>query len=169
MAHLRESWLLVGGAVRVHTDLAICGIPESVTTTGIEPKIPNPESALKSTLDFDSLLTSNFLSDITIQCGSELFAAHKAILAGRSDVFKTMLASDMEEVKSGVIHVTDVTIRALEIILRYIYTGNVKEDKLDSNSLLDIIHGAEKYALDELKQCCFRKLAARITDENAGA
>ena len=124
---------------------------------------------MNGTMDFDSLFASKFLSDIIVHCGSEVFPAHRAILAGGSRVFSTMLTSDMDEVKSGGINVTDMTAPTLKTIMCYMYTGKVKVDKLDADSLLEIIHEAEKYGLEELKNYCFRKLATCITDENVGA
>ena len=150
-------------------DLTIFGTPESSTNTGNADIIPKPKTPLNIHMDFESLFASHFLSDITVHCGSEVFPAHKAILAGRSDVFKAMLASDMEEVKSGVIHVPDMTAKSLEIILWYLYTGKLKEEDLHPDALLDIIYGAEKYGLEELKNYCFRKLVACVNEENVGA
>ena len=120
-------------------------------------------------MNFESLLGSELFSDIRVKCGFVVFPAHKVILAGRSEVFKTLLSSGLEEVKSGVIHVTDMTASDFEIILRYLYTGKVNEQKLDCDLLLKIVHGAEKYGLGELKNYCFGKLAGDINDETAGA
>ena len=150
-------------------DLTIFGTPESSTNTGNADIIPKPKTPLNIHMDFESLFASHFLSDITVHCGSEVFPAHKAILAGRSDVFRAMLASDMEEVKSGLIHVPDMTAKSFEIILSYLYTGKLKEEDLHPDALLDIIYGAEKYGLEELKNYCFRKLVACVNEENVGA
>ena len=79
-----------------------------------------------------------------------------------------MLVSDMEEDKSGVIHVTDMGSKTFKGILYYMYTGKV-DAELDSNSLLEIIYGAEKYGLTDLKNYCFRKLVTCISEENVGA
>ena len=77
-------------------------------------------TALKTAMSFESLLGDSELADIQIQCGAEEFPAHKAILAGRSDVFKRMLTSDMAEVQLGIVTVIDMTANVFEIMLRYI-------------------------------------------------
>ena len=72
-----------------------------------------------------------------------------------------MLLSDMEEVKSGVINVIDIAADTMKVILRYMYTGQV-DTELDSDSLLQILYGAEKYELKDLKLYCFSKLVTNI-------
>ena len=64
-----------------------------------------------------------------------------------------MLTSDMEEVNSGLIRITDMTPSTFQHILRYIYTGALGDDT-DSEDLLELTYGAEKYGLEELKKHC---------------
>ena len=68
-----------------------------------------------------------------------------------------MLMSDMQEAHAGTLHVEDISTTTFDIILRYIYTGKVSTE-LDPDLLHEIIYGAEKYGLNELKNYCFRKL-----------
>ena len=82
-------------------------------------------------------------------------------------MFKRMLSCEMEEVSSGVIVVTDISPAAFEIILRYMYTGKMSQE-VESDMMLHIIYGAEKYGLDELKNYCFAKLVTGLNEENAG-
>ena len=82
-------------------------------------------------------------------------------------MFRAMLESDMDEVKTGVIVVTDMTATVFAILLRYMNTGKVDPD-LDSDCFLEIIYGAEKYGLRELKNYCFTKLLKCISEGNVG-
>ena len=43
VAQLRRNWLLVGGAVKVHVDLAIVGSPKSASTSRMDYEIPRAE------------------------------------------------------------------------------------------------------------------------------
>ena len=52
-----------------------------------------------------------------------------------------MLTCEMSEVKSGVITVTNMTPKALRILIQYMYTGEV-EDELDFDLLPQIIYGS---------------------------
>ena len=79
-----------------------------------------------------------------------------------------MLTSDMEEANSGLINITDLTPKTFQQILRYIYTGST-DSAIDSEDLLELTYGAEKYGLDELKRYCFTKLVACVTEQNLGS
>ena len=165
MEKLGSEGLLVDDYLQIRVDLTVFDQPRSSITSAYTRPLA---TALKAAQNFESLRGAADLSDIKILCGAETFNAHKAILAGQSDVFKRMLTSDMAEVKSGIITVTDMTSDVIKILLRYMYTGKVGHE-LDDDSLLDIIYGAEKYGLNDLKDYCFRKLLACINEENVGA
>ena len=47
-------------------------------------------------------------SDISIECGGEVFQAHRIILASHSPVFKRMLETDMKEKQEKVITISDL-------------------------------------------------------------
>ena len=178
MNELRHAWLLPSDTLRVRVDVTTFSPPElpsSATvnefTSGAAEDIVDEEearAALDFKFNFEFLLGNENFSDIKIQCGPHsIFPAHKSILSARSEVFKVLLGSDMEEVKSGVINVTDMTPTVFGILLRYMYTGKV-DPALDSDSLLEIIYGAEKYGVKELKNYCFAKLVKFICEENVG-
>ena len=58
-------------------------------------------------------------------------------LSGHSDIFRTMLTSDMDEVNSGLTKFMDMTPTTFQKILHYIYTGVVADD-FDSEDLLGL-------------------------------
>lgn len=66
-------------------------------------------------------------TDVEVVCGSERFAAHRAVLAAASPVFAAMLSTDMRESQSQEIHILDADERAVQDTLEYIYTGAVGE------------------------------------------
>ena len=151
--------------------MTIFAQPESTVTSNIVniASISGTEAAaLEPVVNFGSLLKNEQFSDLKIECGSETFSAHKAILAGRSEMFKAMLTSDMEEARSGIIKITDLSSSVFGIILHHFYTGRVA-DELDHDILHEMIYGAEKYGLNELKNYCFRKLLGCICEENVAA
>ena len=161
---LRSDGLLANDLLQLRVELTIEAKPESsMTSTHSLTKV----CPLMPTINFGSLLGASELSDIEFRCGSETFPAHEAILAGTSDVFRAMFTCDMEEVNSGVIHVTDMTSRTLETILRHMYTGKLDPD-LDPDALLEVIYAEEKYGLTKLKHYFLRKLVACICEETVG-
>lgn len=58
--------------------------------------------------------------------GQEI-VAHRNILSAQSDVFKTMLATDMTEKMTGVVQLVDVTGAGLKICFKFLYTGELDE------------------------------------------
>ena len=73
----------------------------------------------------------------------------------------------MKEATGNEIEITDVDGKTMGLMLEYIYKGKAKVET-DSESILKLIHCAEKYGFEKLKYDCFSKLFSKITDENAG-
>lgn len=66
-------------------------------------------------------------TDVEVICGTQRFAAHRAVLAAASPVFAAMLLSGMKEAKEQQIVIEDGDERAVQDTLEYIYTGSVGE------------------------------------------
>lgn len=77
-----------------------------------------------------------------------------------------MFESDVEETATSKIVVTEIDASVLRAILRYIYTGTAEVN--DINSYIDLIYGAEKYDLPELKEHCFELLCDSVTIATIG-
>ena len=165
---LRQNGLLVNDKLQFQVDLTIFGPAKSSPITEADKNPARPDEPLDSGTDFSFLLGSQALSDLTVYCGSETFPAHKAILAGRSQVLRTIVTTDLEVIKCGSLVVSDVSAPIFQMILHYLYTGKLKEN-LETDSLLELTRGADKYGLEELKNYCFRKLAGCVTEETAAA
>lgn len=103
------------------------------------------------TIDFDRLLEENILPDFTFNVGDESFKVHKSILAVRSPVFHAMFHQNLSEKNKNVVDVPDIEPAAFKEMLRFIYTGNVKNMKIMA---FDLLRAADKYQLEELKTLC---------------
>lgn len=112
--------------------------------------------------NFMSLLTNEELSDVTIQVGSDMFYAQKAILSVRSPVFAAMFKSGMREAKLNRLVVEDIEPKVFKELLRFIYVGKVQRLKEMAHELLA---AADKYALDELRTICGNHLLGFIEKE----
>lgn len=86
--------------------------------------------------------------------------------SARSKVFGAMFESQMEEVATSKIVITEIDSSTFRAILLYIYTGNVAMS--GNTSYSELIYGAEKYDLFGLKQHCFDELCKNVTDETIG-
>jgi len=117
----------------------------------------------KLTQDFESIINSQEYSDITVTCGNKEFKCHKIILTSRSQVFKTMLESNMKERETGSIEIKDMKLEVFEDLLRYIYTGEAPN--IDEHAG-ELFAAADLYQLEHLKELCEVKLCAGIEITN---
>merc|ERR1712087_104785 len=70
-----------------------------------------------------SMLDSGHGADVTILVGGAKIPAHRAILSARSDYFRRMFNTEMQEAASGVVDVKDVDADIFRRLLRFIYGG----------------------------------------------
>ncbi len=71
-----------------------------------EVSFPVPADNLRQQLK--TVFDEKTFSDISIECGGEVFQAHRIILASHSPVFKRMLETDMKEKQEKVITISDL-------------------------------------------------------------
>ncbi|GLT70938.1 hypothetical protein SLA2020_429850 [Shorea laevis] len=90
--------------------------------------------------------------------------AHKAVLVSRSPVFKAMLENEMEESRSGIIKISDVSYEVLRAFINYLYTA---EATLDERMAYDLLVFAEKYQVKHLKAYCEKFLVSKLNWENS--
>lgn len=101
--------------------------------------------------DFAALLNNEEFSDITIYVNDKKYMAHKNILATQSSVFKAMFTDDMKEKQQNRIDICDIDEKIFQEILRYIYTGKVKNIETIA---FELLLAADKYDLVILKALC---------------
>jgi hypothetical protein len=79
--------------------------------------------------DLSALFQSGLLSDLTLHVGgntaTRAFHVHKAILASRCQFFETMFAGPYAEAHSREIALPDADPMAVDVVLRFFYTGEV--------------------------------------------
>lgn len=114
--------------------------------------------------NFQNLYESGEFSDLIINCGEQIFNVHKTILVARSTVFKAMFLNNMKENSSNIIAINNVNPEALEIFLRYLYTGVIDIPFEMSESILDL---AEMYDLTDLRQICIPIIQENISVSTA--
>ncbi|CAL9110239.1 unnamed protein product, partial [Musa acuminata var. zebrina] len=84
----------------------------------------------------------------------------------RSPVFKAMLENEMEESRSGIIKIYDVSYDVLRSFVHYLYTAEVL---LDEHMACDLLILAEKYQVKHLKIFCEKFMTSKVNSENAVA
>ncbi|URE24859.1 C2-BTB1 - Bric-a-Brac, Tramtrack, Broad Complex BTB domain with C2 subfamily [Musa troglodytarum] len=99
-------------------------------------------------------------------CTTPAVPAHRAVLISRSPVFKAMLENEMEESRSGIIKIYDVSYDVLRSFVHYLYTAEVL---LDEHMACDLLILAEKYQVKHLKIFCEKFMTSKVNSENAVA
>lgn len=115
--------------------------------------------------DLSSLFDESTNHDVEFICGDQAIKAHKNILCSRSEVFATMLRTEMAEGKTGQVKIQDIDCAVFKQFLRYIYTGVLPE--LTVYTALQIYEAADKYAVSPLKKQCASFLVEHLSLENA--
>lgn len=97
-----------------------------------------------------NLMTDGSFSDVSfiLEDGS-VIKAHKAILASRCEVFKSMLTSAMKEGTKDEIEIKDTNAEVFRNIISYIYTDEV--DLTDLSMIINLLIESNKYNLTRLK------------------
>ncbi|CAO2202607.1 unnamed protein product [Urochloa humidicola] len=129
-----------------------------------------PSSDIRSHLGH--LLDSNEGSDVCFVVKGETFAAHRAVVAARSAVFKAQLSS-MADAKMPSITMHDISPATFKVVLRFMYTDALPaDDELGDFPLTEVFQElliiADRYALDRLKLLCARKLWENLSTDNVG-
>ncbi|XP_061884300.1 influenza virus NS1A-binding protein homolog A isoform X2 [Entelurus aequoreus] len=123
------------------------------------------ESFLDSTVaKMNALRKSGQFCDVRLQvCGHELMA-HRAVLACCSPYLFEIFNSDIEP--HGVSHVTfeDLDPEAVEILLNYAYTAQLKADK---GLVKDVYSAAKRFKMERVKQICGDYLLSKMEFQNA--
>lgn len=119
-------------------------------------------SSTKIISDMERLLESGTLTDVTIKCENRILECHKAILSARSTVFRAMFQHDMRESKSNEINIQDIDFCTVRDMVKFIYSGRLK-DLADKSDLL--LAAADKYDIKDLKTICSQHLSANLSTD----
>ncbi|PQQ01479.1 BTB/POZ domain-containing protein [Prunus yedoensis var. nudiflora] len=136
------------------------GEPCSIWAEGLTQKRSNA-TALAS---LGRMLTEGIHTDIMINVSDGSIGAHRAILAARSPVFRSMFSHDLKEKELSTINISDMSIDACQAFLNYIY-GNIGHEEFLNNRLA-LLHAADKYDISDLKDACHESLLEDIDSKN---
>merc|ERR1719186_27743 len=123
----------------------------------------NPPSSLSN--DLSEALKSSDFTDMTIVCDKKEFHCHKFILAARSEVFAAMFRHEFREKQYSRVDVKEIAAVTMELLLYYIYTGQVKD--FNRINVVDLFKAADRYRLEDLKHICEEELIERVSATNA--
>jgi len=99
-------------------------------------------------------------SDVVVIAGDKEFKCHKIILSARSEVFKNTLAHNTIESNSNTIEIRETPAKAVEDMLKYIYSGDVPQDP--ESLTTDLLHIASMHQLQPVMEACLRNLVDHL-------
>ncbi|KAF8653771.1 hypothetical protein HU200_061887 [Digitaria exilis] len=121
------------------------------------------------------LLDSKDGSDVSFVVGGEAFAAHRAVLAARSPVFKAQLLGSMADAKMPSITLQEIVPVTFKAMLRFMYTdvlpGDEENVDLPTTEAFyqDLLAAVDRFALDRLKLLCAKRLWDDVSVDTVGA
>ncbi|XP_047084527.1 BTB/POZ and MATH domain-containing protein 2-like [Lolium rigidum] len=116
--------------------------------------VPVPPSDLQ--LHFSQLLSGGEGTDVTLEVGTETFAAHRCVLAARSSVFRAVFLGSMKEKADARVRIEDTEANVFKAMLHFIYTDSLplveESDAVVMAQHLLVV--ADRYNLERLKCIC---------------
>ncbi|KAJ8461296.1 hypothetical protein OPV22_034222 [Ensete ventricosum] len=114
---------------------------------------------------FAQMLAEGIHTDITINAAADgSIGAHRAVLAARSPVFRSMFSHDLREKELSTVDISDMSFEACQAFLNYIYGDFQPEEFLRHRVAL--LGAADKYDVADLKEACHESLLEDINAVN---
>lgn len=110
------------------------------------------------------MLSESIHTDIVINASDGSIGAHRAILAARSPVFRSMFSHDLKEKELSIVNITDMSSEVCYVFLSYMY-GNIQNEVFLSHRLA-LLQAADKYDVSDLKEACHDSLLEDIDAKN---
>ncbi|KAG0439705.1 hypothetical protein HPB47_016556, partial [Ixodes persulcatus] len=126
----------------------------ALTTPPLEASSP-PEGQLNHVgwlaEHIGSLLLQPEYSDVTLVVAGARLPAHRLILASCSSYFRALLYGGMRESQEKEVVLRDTPREAFELLLRYIYTGQLQLSGLKEDVVLEVLELSHLYGFLELE------------------
>ncbi|KZV16129.1 BTB/POZ domain-containing protein [Dorcoceras hygrometricum] len=128
-----------------------------------ETFVKKPQKTVLASLG--RMLSESMHTDITIHASDgKTIEAHRAVLASRSPVFRSMFSHDLREKQLSSVNICDMSIEACQAFLNYIY-GNIKNEEFLQHRQA-LLQAADKYDVSDLKEACHDSLVEDIDSKN---
>ncbi|XP_074574661.1 BTB/POZ domain-containing protein At1g01640-like [Curcuma longa] len=123
-------------------------------------------------LDGLAALQEGLYTDILLKAGDgQPVPAHRAVLASKSEIFKTMLLADDCKAAppgGGIITLPELTHRELQHLLEFLYSGELRPAEQETfSTALSLLSAADKYDIPFLRKSCERLVIAGLGAGNA--
>lgn len=121
----------------------------------------NFNSSSNLSLAFDAELCADF----KLLIGNQVIKVNKLILMANSDVFKTMIESNLTEANENEVVIMDVEYEPMHAMIKAMYSGQVG---LDGNVelALKVLTAADKYNVHGIVKACEQLILDNVTESN---
>jgi len=102
-------------------------------------------------------------ADFTLSCQGTNIPAHSFLLASTSEYFEMALSRDWLEKKEKKMELKDCSVEALHVAVNFMYGVNIPED---FKGHAELLHLAELFMMDNLKEVIEERLAQALTKAN---
>ena len=103
------------------------------------------------------------LFDYTLRAGDKSFRIHRTVLASVSDYFYAMFTSGMKESQQDFAELKGVSSRMLELLLQFIYTGDLC---VTEQNVVELLNAAAHLQIATVVKLCLAFMNDNITIEN---
>lgn len=130
-------------------------------------EVPSPQvddsHKIETLQSLNSQRELKILCDILLLVDNEEFPAHKGVLAANSNYFMTMFTTDMVERQQKKVKVCGVGAKAMEELLDFMYTGQIK---IHDGNVRELLQASNYLLVAKAKQACCRYLESIIGVDN---
>ncbi|RIB14774.1 hypothetical protein C2G38_2143888 [Gigaspora rosea] len=100
--------------------------------------------------DFAQLLESEYDYNVIVKIGQQSFKLHSLVLYQRSSFFRQELTTTTKKNNIIKITLTDTSVEAFKILIKYIYTGTILLEGDKESAIFDLLVLSNKFGLAEL-------------------
>ncbi|WVZ83228.1 hypothetical protein U9M48_030397 [Paspalum notatum var. saurae] len=161
--HLKDDSFMVRCDIAVTNEIRTEELTEAPTTA----LVLVPPSDLHQQLS--DLLQTEKGADVVFEVGTQIFKAHRCVLAARSPVFSAELFGQMKEsdtAAGGSIRIDDMEAHVFKALLFFIYTDSLPENLMSKEEqgamLQHLLVAADRYNLERMKLICEHRLCKCI-------
>ncbi|XP_066445589.1 kelch-like protein 24 [Eleutherodactylus coqui] len=106
---------------------------------------------------------SEILCDATIVTADKRFLCHKVVLSSISPYFRALFVCPMKESASGEVSLLDIPSSVVQVILHFIYTGEVT---FSIDNVVELFTVSSRLQIEPLQDLCSRFLMKNTDSEN---
>lgn len=156
--------MLPGGSLTIRIKICVLLKVTSISNNMTDENAVNFGNHCDLLTDLKAATSTMQHCDVQLCCDGRAFSCHKFILGARSSVFRAMFALSMRESQENHVDISDVSPKALDQFVKFIYTDNI--DDTSFTVVKQLLFLAEKYDVQKLKACCMQLLYPDVTVEN---